>query len=61
MVRRLIILLSFVKSPEFAQRLREWGWANLGGARTPKAVADYMKTERERWRRIVRELGIAQR
>ena len=50
-----------VKSRAFVERMREWGWANAAGARTPQGVADYMGRERERWGRIVRELGIAPR
>ena len=49
---------AIVKGREFSQRLKEWGWANLGGARSPGDVAEYMRTERDRWGRIVRELGI---
>jgi tripartite-type tricarboxylate transporter receptor subunit TctC len=49
---------AIVRSPEYVQRAREFGWANLNGARSLAGVADYIRTERERWGRIVKELGI---
>ena len=47
-----------VRSGEFTRRVAEFGWANLNGARTPAEVADYIRAQRERWAKVVKDLGI---
>jgi len=46
-----------LKDPETAQRLRGLGFFTEG-AETPEAVGDAIRTDREKWGRIVQELGI---
>jgi tripartite-type tricarboxylate transporter receptor subunit TctC len=47
-----------VKDPQFAAAVGKFYWANFGGARTPQALAGFYRSEREKWGRIVKELGI---
>jgi len=46
-----------LKDPEIVQRLREIGFYT-DGAETPKALNDFLRAERERWSKVVREIGI---
>ena len=46
-----------LKDPEIVQRLRDIGFYT-DGAGTPKALTDFLRAERERWSRVVREIGI---
>jgi tripartite-type tricarboxylate transporter receptor subunit TctC len=50
--------VGIVGSSDYRDRIRPFAWANLKGARTTGGTAEYMKTERERWGKILRELGI---
>lgn len=47
-----------VREPAFVEGFRKIGWTNVEGARTPQATAEFIRTERERWGRIVREVGL---
>jgi len=47
-----------VRSGEFAKRVAEFGWANRGGARTPQETAEYIRAQRERWSKVVKDLGL---
>ena len=47
-----------VRSGEFARRVAEFGWANRGGARTPQETAEYIGAQRERWSKVVKDLGL---
>jgi tripartite-type tricarboxylate transporter receptor subunit TctC len=47
-----------VKDPAFNAKLGEFGWANLNGARTPEGTAEYIRTESERWRQILKVIGV---
>jgi tripartite-type tricarboxylate transporter receptor subunit TctC len=47
-----------VRSPRFLEPLQKYVWTNLNGASTPAALAEFYRAEREKWGRIVRELGI---
>jgi tripartite-type tricarboxylate transporter receptor subunit TctC len=46
-----------LKDPETAQRLRGLGFFTEG-AETPEAVGEAIRTDREKWGRIVKEIGI---
>ena len=46
-----------LKDPEIVQRLRDVGFYT-DGAGTPGALSDFLHAERERWSRVVREIGI---
>jgi len=46
-----------LKDPEIVQRLRETGFYT-DGAETPQALDAFLRAERERWSRVVREIGI---
>jgi len=46
-----------LKDPEIVQRLRDVGFYT-DGAGTPGALSDFLRAERERWSRVVREIGI---
>ena len=43
--------------PDIVQRLREMGFYT-DGAGTPQALNGFLRAERERWSRVVREIGI---
>jgi tripartite-type tricarboxylate transporter receptor subunit TctC len=43
--------------PEVAQRLFDLGLVNEG-AGTPEALADFLRAERERWGKLVKEIGL---
>src|SRR5260221_9918249 len=46
-----------LKDPETAQRLRGLGFFTEG-AETPEAVGEAIRADREKWGRIVKEIGI---
>src|SRR5216684_3525468 len=46
-----------LKDPETAKRLRDLGFFTEG-AETPEAVGDAIRADREKWGRIVKEIGI---
>jgi len=46
-----------LKDPETVQRLRDLGFFTEG-AETPDAVAEAIRSDREKWGRIVKEIGI---
>lgn len=50
-----------VRSPEFLRPLEKFTWTNLNGASTPQALAEFYRAEREKWGRIIRDLGIERR
>lgn len=52
--RELAVIL---KEPEIVQRLLAIGLATTG-AGTPQAAGEFMRAERERWTRIVKEAGL---
>jgi len=43
--------------PEIAQRLYDFGLVNEG-AGTPESLNDFLRAERERWAKLVREVGL---
>ena len=43
--------------PEMAQRLFDFGLVNEG-AGTPESLNDFLRAERERWARLVKEIGL---
>ena len=43
--------------PEIAQRLYDFGLVNEG-AGTPDSLNDFLRTERERWAKLVKEIGL---
>ena len=43
--------------PEVAQKLFDLGLV-VEGAGTPESLADFLRAERERWARLVREIGL---
>ncbi len=47
----------FLKAPEIQQRIQSLGWFS-GGAGTPQSTAEFMRAEREKWGRIIRDVGI---
>ena len=47
----------FLKIPEVDTRIRGFGWFS-NGAGTPQSVGEFWRTEREKWGRIIREVGI---
>src|SRR5262249_52815305 len=47
-----------VKDPSFNAKLGEFGWSNLNGARTPEGTAEYIRVESERWRQILKVIGV---
>ena len=47
----------FLKQPEVDARIRSFGWFS-SGAGTPESTAEFIRAEREKWGRIIREVGI---
>jgi tripartite-type tricarboxylate transporter receptor subunit TctC len=47
----------FLKQPEVDARIRSFGWFS-NGAGTPQSTAEFIRGEREKWGRIIREVGI---
>ncbi len=47
-----------VRDAQFSQAVQKFVWANNGGASTPQALAALYRTERDKWGKIIRELGI---
>jgi tripartite-type tricarboxylate transporter receptor subunit TctC len=47
----------FLKLPEIDARIRSFGWFS-NGAGTPQSTAEFIRGEREKWTRIIREVGI---
>lgn len=52
---------SIVRSREFLQPLEKFIWTNLNGASTPQALREFYRAEREKWGRIIREMGLQPR
>jgi len=46
-----------LKQPEVIERLRSYG-TTTSGAGTPESNAEFLRSERERWGKIMREVGI---
>jgi tripartite-type tricarboxylate transporter receptor subunit TctC len=47
-----------VKDSQFTQAVQKFVWANNNGARTPQELSTLYRNEREKWGKIIRELGI---
>jgi len=47
-----------VKDAQFTQLVQKFIWANNIGASTPAALSVFYRAEREKWGKIVRDLGI---
>ena len=47
----------FLRDPAVNARIRSFGWFSRG-AGTPQSVAEFMRAEREKWGRIIRDVGI---
>jgi tripartite-type tricarboxylate transporter receptor subunit TctC len=47
-----------VRDAQFSQAVQKFVWANNNGASTPQALAATYRAEREKWGKIIRELGI---
>ena len=43
--------------PEMAQRLFDFGLVNEG-AGTPESLNDFLRAERERWAKLVKQIGL---
>ncbi|MFM9972381.1 MAG: Bug family tripartite tricarboxylate transporter substrate binding protein [Burkholderiales bacterium] len=47
-----------VKNPEFQNRLSQWGWYNLQGARTVQGTDEFIRLEGKRWGDLIRRIGL---
>lgn len=47
-----------VKNPEFQNRLAQWGWYNMQGARTVQGTEDFIRVEGKRWGDLIRRIGL---
>jgi hypothetical protein len=47
----------FLKIPEIDARIQSFGWFS-NGAGTPQSTGEFWRKEREKWGRIIREVGI---
>lgn len=47
-----------VRDPQFNQAVQKFVWANNNGASTPQALSAFYRAERDKWGKIIRELGI---
>jgi len=50
--------VAIVKSPQFLDRSAAYGWFNRQPARTLQETGEFIRTERERWTRVMDGLGI---
>lgn len=48
---------SVVKDPQFNQTLKTLRWQNVGGGRTPAETVEFIRNQRERWGRFIKEAG----
>ncbi|OGA85817.1 MAG: hypothetical protein A3G27_14285 [Betaproteobacteria bacterium RIFCSPLOWO2_12_FULL_66_14] len=49
---------SILRDPEVVQRLRDLGTYTVDAARTPEDFAEYMRTERVYWQKLLKEIGV---
>ena len=47
-----------VRDAQFSQAVQKFVWANNNGASTPQALSAFYRAERDKWGKIIRELGI---
>ena len=47
-----------VRNPQFVERMQQWGWQNLQGARTVRGTGEFIRSESERWGQIIKTIGI---
>ena len=47
-----------VKDPQFNLTLKNLRWQNVDGGRTPAETAEFIRNQRERWGRFIKEAGI---
>ncbi|MFM9969758.1 MAG: Bug family tripartite tricarboxylate transporter substrate binding protein [Burkholderiales bacterium] len=47
-----------VRDAQFTQAVQKFVWANNSGASTPQALTAFYRAERDKWGKIIRELGI---
>jgi tripartite-type tricarboxylate transporter receptor subunit TctC len=50
-------IAQFLQNAEIRQRMTAFGLA-ASGPSTPEGVAEFIRTDQERWRNLVKELGI---
>jgi tripartite-type tricarboxylate transporter receptor subunit TctC len=48
---------AIVKNPDFVQRVSQYGWYNVGGARTPSATADFVRSQYTRYQKVLNAVG----
>jgi tripartite-type tricarboxylate transporter receptor subunit TctC len=46
-----------VRDPQFNQTLKALRWQNIGGGRTPAETVEFIRNQRERWGRFIKEAG----
>jgi tripartite-type tricarboxylate transporter receptor subunit TctC len=49
---------SILRDPEVVQRLHDLGTYTVESAQTPEGFADYMRTERMYWEKLLKEIGV---
>jgi tripartite-type tricarboxylate transporter receptor subunit TctC len=49
---------SILHDPEVVQRLRDLGTYTVDSVRTPEAFADYMRSERVYWEKLLKDIGV---
>jgi tripartite-type tricarboxylate transporter receptor subunit TctC len=47
-----------VKDPQFNAGIAKFYWANLNGASTPQVLATFYRSERDKWGKILKDVGI---
>ena len=47
-----------VKTPDFQNRLAQWGWYNMQGARTVQGTEEFIRVEGQRWGDLIRRIGL---
>ena len=47
-----------VRNAQFREALQKFSWDNLGGASTPQALREFYRAERDKWGRIMRDIGM---
>ena len=47
-----------MKDPQFNAGIAKFYWANLNGASTPQVLATFYRSERDKWGKILKDVGI---
>jgi tripartite-type tricarboxylate transporter receptor subunit TctC len=47
-----------VRTPQFREPVQKFSWDNLNGASTPQAMSAFYRAEKDKWGKIMRDIGM---